>query len=528
MPAVEFDADTVSEPIDRSMLEPVDSSPHSDASDALGEPSQIDRSDRFIPANSSSVMGASAWSMAGYGVGQGLRLVNNMALSYLLVPEAFGIMAIINLVIVGLGMFSDVGSGPCIIQNKRGDQFEFLNTAWLVGAIRGAVISLLSVPLAIPVANFFEQPSLVWLIPLASLTALIHGFASTSIFSLQRHLDAKSLAWLEISSQAIGSACMCLFAWISPTVYSLVWGMIALAVSRTVLSHRMIRGYRNRFQFNRTDANELFHFGKWVFVSTLMMFAAMQVDRMLMGKLFDIGTLGIYGFGLAIATLPRMMVDKLAFSVLYPVLSSAARDSVETLRHKLIVGRRVILSVGSAMIIGVFCTCNDFFQLLYHSDFHKAGEICQWLCLSEWIVVLTSTSTQALVAMGETRLAAKSNFAKLPTTIIASIIGFQTGGLEGFIVGLAVGSVVGHLVMTLSLVQKGMPVVKQDLLTTVFVFVAMAIVVMVQSNEWLNWPIRYAISGLIVVGFCCWALYQVNQYRCSEKAIALADDSSAT
>ena len=63
----------------------------------------------------------SAWIMLGYCSGQGFRLISNLILTRLLFPEAFGLMALIMVFIVGLTMFSDVGIGPSISQSKRGD-----------------------------------------------------------------------------------------------------------------------------------------------------------------------------------------------------------------------------------------------------------------------------------------------------------------------------------------------------------------------------------------------------------------------
>lgn len=70
------------------------------------------------------------WTVAGYGASQILRLGSNLILTRLLFPELFGLMTLVNIFITGLHLFSDIGVGPSIIQNKRGDDPVFLNTAW--------------------------------------------------------------------------------------------------------------------------------------------------------------------------------------------------------------------------------------------------------------------------------------------------------------------------------------------------------------------------------------------------------------
>jgi len=46
-------------------------------------------------------------------------------------------MVIAGVFFQGLQMFSDVGIGPSIIQNKRGEPPHFYNTAWTIQVFRG-------------------------------------------------------------------------------------------------------------------------------------------------------------------------------------------------------------------------------------------------------------------------------------------------------------------------------------------------------------------------------------------------------
>ena len=69
-------------------------------------------------------------------------LASNLILTRLLFPEAFGLMALGSVVLVGLQMFSDAGIGPSIAQSPRGDDPEFLDTAWTAQVLRGVILWL--------------------------------------------------------------------------------------------------------------------------------------------------------------------------------------------------------------------------------------------------------------------------------------------------------------------------------------------------------------------------------------------------
>ena len=70
-----------------------------------------------------------AWTIASYGSSQIVRFASNLILTRLLLPELFGLVGLAYVFIVGINLFSDIGLGPSIIQNKRGEDPQFLNTA---------------------------------------------------------------------------------------------------------------------------------------------------------------------------------------------------------------------------------------------------------------------------------------------------------------------------------------------------------------------------------------------------------------
>ena len=361
----------------------------------------------------------SIWTMGGYGTGQVLRLGSNLILTRLLFPEAFGLMALVTVFLQGLKMLSDVGIGPSIIQNRRGDDPLFLNTAWTIQVVRGLVLWICACILAWPVAWLFARNDplawrLVELLPVAGLTALIAGFNSTGLITLNRHLAFSRLTALDLVSQIVGIGVMIGWALVYRSVWALVVGGLAGAVVRMCLSHMLIPRMRNRLQWDGDSARALFSFGKWIFVSTTITFFAMQADRILLGNLVPLDVLGVYSIGLMLASLPKEMVTRLSSAVLFPTLSKHGRTNRDTLPEKVQLARRIILPVATCILLSVALLAPSFFQLLYDDRYHDAGWMAQLLCISVWFTMLMSTSGSAL----------KSSPRSLPPAVPAS-----TGGM---------------------------------------------------------------------------------------------------
>src|SRR5690606_17005291 len=151
------------------------------------------------------VLRAVGWSMAAHVSGYGLRFIASLAMTRLLAPEMFGVMAVATVVQVVTAMLCDVGLRQAVIQSARGDSQNFLDTAWTMQIIRGGIIWVVCCLCALGIVwgvdrGFFEagsvyaDPVLPYIIVVMSLTAVILGFQSTKSMTSDRHLNQRQLA----------------------------------------------------------------------------------------------------------------------------------------------------------------------------------------------------------------------------------------------------------------------------------------------------------------------------------------------
>ena len=125
------------------------------------------------------VMRGTLMTAVNFGGSKGLRLVSNLILTRILFPEAFGMMALITVFSGALEMFSDTGINASIIQSKRGHERIYLNTAWTIQILRGILLYMAALFFGVPAAEFYGEPMLAQLLPVATLSMVISGFGST-------------------------------------------------------------------------------------------------------------------------------------------------------------------------------------------------------------------------------------------------------------------------------------------------------------------------------------------------------------
>ncbi|MDJ0556780.1 MAG: oligosaccharide flippase family protein [Microcoleaceae cyanobacterium MO_207.B10] len=352
------------------------------------------------------------WTIVGYGSSQFLRLVNNLILTRLLVPEYFGLIGLVNVFIIGLNLFSDVGIGANIIQNKRGDDPDFYNTAWSIQIIRGFGLWFFCLIMAWPVSNFYEEKQLLWLLPVVGFSTVLNGFSSTALQTLNRHLDVGKKIRFELGTQLPGIIVMIIWALISPSVWSIVGGTLIGNLIKTISSHRLIPEVRNKFKWDRESAKEIFSFGKWIFVSTAITFLANQADRMILGKLFTFEMLGIYTVALTFADLPKSIALRVGGQVLFPLISHYTHLERSVLRAKIIKQRKLLL-IGLALFVTFFSCFGDFMiKTLYDDRYSQAAWMMPILALGIWPVILETTAGRTLLAIGKPLYTAFGTFLK--------------------------------------------------------------------------------------------------------------------
>ena len=380
---------------------------------------------------------ASMWSAFGFVSSQGIRLVANIILTRYVSPEVFGLMAMTQTFLMALEMFSDVGIGPNIVQNKHGDEPAFYNTAWSMAVIRGFVLFLLSCAGAYPVAMFFDQPVLIWVIPACGFSCVIAGFHSTSLAIMNRHLDMMPSTIVDIASQILTFSMTFLWAKQHPTVWAMVVGTTCGYLFRCVVSHVILPGHSNWFRWHRDHARSMIRFGKWVFLSTGLLFFVAQADKIMQGKFEDASRLGVYGIAVGFVGLAPTLIKRLSGVVLFPVLSTVVRERPEDLPRVFRKVRVVLLAVAMGIILPLIIGGRLLVEFIYPPQYWDAGWMLQYLSTGAMVTAVCCSIGPLFFALGHTYVNTVLMVTHLALLIAAGLIGHAVGGEKGFVIGIA-------------------------------------------------------------------------------------------
>lgn len=393
-----------------------------------------------------------SWAILGHFLSQGMRLGGNLILTRLLVPEMFGVMAIVSVLLAGISMFSDLGVLQNIIQSKRSHEKLYINTAWTVQILRGIFIFFILVILSIliyslgirgvfTVGSVYAEAELPWILSVMSVTALISGFNSINLALLNRELKIKEITFIEVLSQSVGLLLMIILAAIYANIWALVIGTISSAVVKMLLSHLAAFGDKSRFCWDKGAVKEIFGFGKWIFGASIFTFFVGQGDRLILGDLISPEELGVYNIAFFLAMAFKDIVRKVMSSVFYPVLSEVVRDRPEDLKdvyYKI----RAKVDVVVMVVVGVLATSGHLIiDLLYDDRYQDAGWMLETLSLST-IFLGTTMAGVCLLALGDAKAIMKLTAISAIFLFFTVPISFKYFGIEGAVIAIALNSVV--------------------------------------------------------------------------------------
>ena len=426
-----------------------------------------------------------AWTIASYGSSQIIRFGSNLILTRLLLPELFGLVGLTYVFITGINLFSDIGLGPSIIQNKRGEDPQFLNTAWTLQVLRSLFIWICLVVITQPVASFYGDPRLLWLIPTIGINSLIGGFKSTATASLERKMAVKKVVIFELGIQIVSTTVMIVWAWFDRSIWAIIAGGFTAALMELVWSHFLIPGKSNRFAWDKEAAKEIFSYGKWIFLSTALFFLCSQADRLILGKIFTLTMLGIYGIAFTLGDMPRQVIIAISGRVIFPSISMLAELPREELRAKILKNRKLVI-IPLAVGLAIFVTFGDQLILtLYRKEYAAASWMMPILALGIWHTTLYSMMGSCLLAVGKSQYQAMGNLLTFVNLCISIPLAYHLKGNLGAVIAIALGDLPTYAVTNYGLWREGLTCFWQDIqLTGLFVGVLATILWCRVALDW--------------------------------------------
>lgn len=386
---------------------------------------------------------AGFWVILIFGLGQLVRLGSNLIVTRMLEPEMFGVMAIVYVVTAGIAMFSDLGLWAFIVRHKDPSNPHMLSAVWTLQVIRGWLmyLGLVMLVLVLVIGNLYMPQSfdgvysdsrLPLLILIAGLSSVIGSYKSMASPVLSRQMQMGKLEATDFIAQIVGVAVMLVWVWIYPSIWALASAGLAATLAGTLLSY-LIFPYRHKFIWDKAVVKEVFHFGKWIVISSILTYFFMQGDRLFLAGAISATELGVYSIAFMLAGVLTSITHSVAGKIAFPALSSTVHNNRQSLKHRYY-KIRTYLDSSTFLVAGVLIAlAPTIVGVLYDVRYVNAGWMLQILIFSVVSNSLSAISLECLSALSITKVNMWVMLARTIGLLIGLPIFYHLYGLKGAI-----------------------------------------------------------------------------------------------
>ena len=348
-----------------------------------------------------------------------VSFIVSIILARLLMPDDYGVIAIVLVFINLLDVFVQAGFGSALVQKKGIDELDCSSIFWISFTISITLYILLYISAPF-IACFYEMPILSPVLRVLGIRLPISAYNTIQRALVSRAMKFKAFFYASIIGVIISAIVGIFMAYRGYGVWSLVWQQIVNSVASSLVVLFIIRWYPH-FHFCSTRVRTLFSFGWKVLLGGLIDTLYEDFRSLYVGKLYTPADLAFYTRG---KQFPYLIVNNITASissVLFPVLSKNQDDSFAVKRMT----RRAIMTSSFIMMpimFGLASIAKPLVLLLLTEKWISSVPFVQILCLNAALMPLQSANVQAIYAMGRSDIALKLNIIKKTSGFIIILV----------------------------------------------------------------------------------------------------------
>lgn len=355
---------------------------------------------------------------------QGFSVVTTIILTRFLVPEDFGLIAIIT-VFISIGQaIIDGGLTASLIRDNQVNHEDYSTVFFANMGISLLLYGLIFL-LAPIVSEFYENEKLTIILRILSINLLLSGFSGVQEKYLIKELEFKKLTIAKLPGTIIGSS----FG-IAAAIYGYgLWSLVIrelLTRSIDTLSLWLRSNWKPVFLFSVTKFRHHFKFGYKLLLTSILNTLFTEIYTLVIGKLFSISTLGYYNRANKYNQLPKKTILNVITNTTYPLLSKIQddRSKVAEIYRKLILGLFFVLA-PIFMLLGVIA--EPLFALLLTEKWLPIVPFFQVIVFGSMIHPVLQLNNNVFKVFGRTDLTLKLAVYSKILVLISLAIGITFG-----------------------------------------------------------------------------------------------------
>jgi len=380
------------------------------------------------------------------------QLIITAILSRLLTPKDFGIIAVVNVIIIFFRLFSDVGIGPAIIQDK-GTTSKEISAAFNLTFFLGVFLGILFFFSSYIIAAYYNNDAYLIVSKWLSLSLFFSSLSIVPRAILRKAKKFGKLGALIIISNIIAGTTAIISALNGMNYMALVYKSILDNLFQFILIFIASR-ISIRFVWSANFFRRIYRYASYQFLFDFVNYFSRNLDKLLIGKYISETQLGYYEKSYRLMMLPLQTLTHVVAPVFHPVLSEI-QNQKELMYKTYLKMAKILAIVGFPLSSFLFFNTEEAVFLVFGSQWGDSIPVFKILSLSVGFQMVLSSTGSVFQAAGRTDLLFLSGLFSSIFMIAGTVIGVLFNSIEIVALGLLAAFVINFLQGHYLLIIKG-------------------------------------------------------------------------
>lgn len=441
----------------------------------------------------SSVFSATSWKIIEKFGSKGIQFVIQIILARILMPDDYGVVAILTVFISLSNVFIQNGFSTSLIQKKEATQDDFCTALFssLGIAVLFYVILFVTAPF---IESFYQMEDLAVYIRVQSLVLFAGSFNSVQYAYISRSLNFRVYTIATLIASSLSGVVGILFALNGFGVWALIFQQLTANYLAVVALYILVE-WRVELLFSIEKLKVLFGYGWKILVSSLINSLYASMYNLIIGKVYTQELLGLYSKGQQFPLLVTENLNETVQSVTLPILSQMQDDPVG-MKDKM---KRALMLNGFVVIpamLGLSAISYEFIYVVLGEKWLAAVPYMILLSLVYSVYPIHTMNIQCMKALGRSDLFLKLEIIKKLLEIVMVIITVKSGLLAMIIgqIALSLISIPINIWPIRKLIGYGAAEQIKDLLPTIIASAVMYGVIKLVGHIPMAMPVKMILE----------------------------------
>jgi len=337
---------------------------------------------------------AAKWSVIATVARFLLQIIAQVVLARILGPANYGLFGIGMIVYTFGNFFSSFGFGRQLLQKKEITE-EDIRFAFTWQVITGGAATLVILAAAPWLAEYFKEPNVLPVIQWLSLACVLNAATAPANNLLQRDMDFKKSGIIQFFGYGVGYLGLGIpLALAGYQVFALITAWLAQA-SIILVATYLARPHSVKPLLWYPHARNAVNYGWVVFVTNIVNWLLSNLDRVVIGRLLNIQSVGYYTVAYNLGTMPNTL---LLANLQTVFLTAGAKTDANSPRLR--DGYMQVLATILVLLVPVFAFLSvlspEIIALLYGSRWQASGAVLSILFIGMPALIICGLSTPVL------------------------------------------------------------------------------------------------------------------------------------